>query len=108
VVARQASHSKHCAQPDRSTSRIDTLRTKKIVALDAFAPLNGLVTTSTPPPALPDPAEAARQWDAVPKELDAARKLIAECGYHRRDGELAELDAVVTGRRRFADLPARI
>jgi hypothetical protein len=38
----------------------------------------------------------------------AARKLIADCGYHRRDEELAELDEVVAGRRRFADLPARV
>ena len=42
------------------------------------------------------------------KELDAARKLIAECGYHRRDEELSELDDVVAGRRRFADLPPRV
>jgi hypothetical protein len=34
-----------------------------------------------------------------------ARELIAECGYHRRAAELAELDAVVAGHRRFADLP---
>ena len=42
------------------------------------------------------------------QELDIARKLIAECGYHRRDEELAELDEVVAGRRRFADLPPRV
>ena len=42
------------------------------------------------------------------KQLDAARKLIADCGYHRRDEELAELDDVAAGRRRFADLPARV
>jgi hypothetical protein len=42
------------------------------------------------------------------KQLDMARKLIAECGYHRRDEELAELDAVVAGARRFADLPPRV
>ena len=42
------------------------------------------------------------------KELDVARKLIAHCGYHGRDEELAELDDVVAGRRRFADLPPRV
>jgi hypothetical protein len=42
------------------------------------------------------------------RELDAARTLIAECGYHRRDEELSELDEVVAGRRRFADLPPRV
>ena len=31
------------------------------------------------------------------KQLDVARKLIAECGYYRRDEELAKLDAVIAG-----------
>jgi hypothetical protein len=30
------------------------------------------------------------------------------CGCHRRDEELAELDAVIAGARRFADLPPRV
>jgi hypothetical protein len=75
---------------------------------EAFAPRNGLVEPSPPSPALPDAAEVTRLVEEARKELDAARTLIAECGYHRRDEELAELDAVVTGRRRFADLPARV
>jgi hypothetical protein len=44
----------------------------------------------------------------VREELDVARKLIAECGYHRRDEELAELDEVVAGGRRFGVLPPRV
>ena len=75
---------------------------------EAFAPLNGLVEPSPPPPALPDAAEAARLLEEARKELDAARKLIAECGYHRRDAELAELDTVTGGKSRFADLPPRV
>ena len=75
---------------------------------EAFAPLNGLVDPSPPPAAPPDPAEASRLLKEARKELDAARRLIAECGYHRRDEELAELDAVVAGLRLFADLPARV
>ena len=75
---------------------------------EAFAALNGLVAPSPPPPALPDAAGAAELTDAARKELDAARKLIAECGYHRRDEELSELDDVVARRRRFADLPPRV
>jgi hypothetical protein len=75
---------------------------------EAFAPLNGLVEASPPPPALPDAAEAALLLDAARKELDAARKLIADCGYHRRDEELAELDAVTGGKTSFADLPPRV
>jgi hypothetical protein len=57
---------------------------------------------------LPDTAEAARLLKEARKELDAARKLIAECGYHRRDAELAELDVVTDGKSRFADLPPRV
>ena len=56
---------------------------------EAFAPLNGLVEPSPPPPALPDAAEAAALREEARKELDIARKLIAECGYHRRDEELS-------------------
>ena len=79
-----------------------------LVQREAFAPLNALTERSPPPPALPDAAEAARHLDVARKELDVARNLIAECGYHRRDEELAELDAVVAGGRRFADLPPRV
>jgi hypothetical protein len=34
--------------------------------------------------------------------------LIADCGYHSRDEELAELDQVLVDRLRFADLPPRV
>jgi hypothetical protein len=75
---------------------------------EAFAPLNGLVAASLPPPATTDAAEAVRLLEGARVQLDAARKLIADCGYHRRDEELSELNAVVAGRRRFADLPPRV
>jgi hypothetical protein len=74
---------------------------------EAFAPLVGLVERS-PPPVPPDPDAAAALKEEARKELDVARKLIAECGYHRRDEELAELDEVVAGGRRFAGLPPRV
>jgi hypothetical protein len=76
--------------------------------LEAFAPLNGLVDDSPPKPTLPDAAEAARLREEAARNLAAARKLIADCGYHRRDEELAELEDVAAGRRRFADLPPRV
>jgi tetratricopeptide (TPR) repeat protein len=79
-----------------------------LAQLEAFAPLNGPVEASPPRPVLPDATAAAALREEARKELDVARKLIAECGYHRRDGELAELDAVVAGSRRFADLPPRV
>jgi tetratricopeptide (TPR) repeat protein len=75
---------------------------------EAFAPLNGLVEPSPPPPVLPDATAAAVLRGEARNQLEVARKLIAECGYHRRDEELAELDTVVTGHRRFADLPPRV
>ena len=75
---------------------------------EAFAPLNGLVEPSPPPTALPDGTAAAGLSVETRVQLDVARKLIAECGYHRRDEELSELDDVVAGRRRFADLPPRV
>jgi tetratricopeptide (TPR) repeat protein len=74
---------------------------------EAYAPLNGLVEPS-PPPVLPDPDAAAPLREEARKELDVARKLIAECGYHRRDEELDELNTVVAGGRCFADLPPRV
>jgi hypothetical protein len=79
-----------------------------LARLEAFAPLNGLVAPSPSPPAPPDAAAAAGLREEARDQLDVARKLIAECGYHRRDQELAELDAVLAGRRRFADLPLRV
>jgi tetratricopeptide (TPR) repeat protein len=75
---------------------------------EAFAPLAGLVEPSPPPPYPPDTAGGAALREEARDQLDIARKLIAGCGYHRRDEELAELDAVVAGRRRFADLPPRV
>ena len=79
-----------------------------LARLEGFAPLNGLVEPSPPPPVLPDAAAASALKEEARKQLDVARKLISECGYHRRDEELAELDDVLAGRRRFADLPPRV
>jgi hypothetical protein len=78
-----------------------------LARIEAFAPLNRLVEPSPTPPTLPYAAAAAVLKGEALKQLDIARKLIGECGYHRRDGELAELDAAA-GRRRSADLPPRV
>ncbi len=74
---------------------------------EAFAPLSGLAGPSPPPPVFPE-AGAASLREEARKQLDVARKLISTCGYHRRDAELAELDEVLAGRRRFASLPPRV
>ncbi len=75
---------------------------------EALARLNGLVDPSPPRRPLPDGAATTGLSVEARVQLDAARKLIAECGYHRRDEELRELNDVVAGRRRFADLPPRV
>jgi hypothetical protein len=76
--------------------------------IEAFAPLNGLIDDSPPKPALPDAAEAASLKEDARTNLTTAHKLIVDCGYHKRDEELAELGAVLAGERRFAALPPRV
>ena len=63
---------------------------------------------SPPRPEPPDATTAARLTAEAATHLATARKLITGCGYHRRDEELAELEAVANGERRFADLPPRV
>jgi hypothetical protein len=76
--------------------------------MEAFAPLNGLIDDSPPKPTPPGAEESAKLAEEARVNLATARELIERCGYHRRDEELAELEAVRDGRRRFADLPPRV
>jgi tetratricopeptide (TPR) repeat protein len=76
--------------------------------IEAFAPLNGLIDVGPPKPVVPDVAEIARLKDEAAKQLAIAADYIKTCGYHLRDAELAELEAVLHGDRRFADLPPRV
>jgi hypothetical protein len=66
-----------------------------------------MIDDGPPRPVAPEAEEAARLKEQARANLAAARKLIAACGYHRRDEELAELEAVLADERRFADLPPR-
>jgi hypothetical protein len=75
---------------------------------EAFAPLNGLIDDSPPKPERPGEAERKSLQDEAAKQLTDAAKLIETCGYHRRDEELAELQAVLAGQRTFASLPPRV
>jgi hypothetical protein len=75
---------------------------------EAFAPLHGLLEASPAAPAPPDAAEAARLLEEARAQLAIARKLVADCGYHKRDEEVAELEVVLGGERRFADLPVHV
>jgi tetratricopeptide (TPR) repeat protein len=76
-----------------------------LARIEAFAPLNGLIDDSSPKPFAPDAAEVARLKHEADAELAIAADYIKTCGYHRRDEELAELEAVLRGERKFADLP---
>jgi len=71
-------------------------------------PLNGLTDDNPPKPAPSGADERAKLAAEARANLATARELIETCGYHRRDEELAELEAVRDGHRRFADLPPRV
>jgi hypothetical protein len=75
---------------------------------EAFAPLNGLIDDSPPKPERPSDSERKNLHDEAAKQLAIAADYITKCGYHRRDEELAELQAVLCGERTFADLPPRV
>jgi hypothetical protein len=76
--------------------------------IEMFAPLHGMLDDNPPKPVAPDVAEDARLKQEARTNLAKASKLITDCGYHRRDEELAELEAVLSGKRKFADLPPRV
>ena len=76
--------------------------------MEAFAPLNGLTDDSPSKPKPPTEAERQSLHTEAAKQLAIAAEYITTCGYHRRDEELAELEAVLAGQRRFADLPPRV
>jgi tetratricopeptide (TPR) repeat protein len=75
---------------------------------EAFAPLNGLVDDSPPQPEPPSPAERDRLHAEAAEQLRIAADYIESCGYHRRDEELAELQAVLRGEHSIASLPPRV
>ena len=75
---------------------------------EAFAPLNGLIDDSPPKPERAGEAERKSLHDEAAKQLAIAADYIETCGYHRRDEELAELQAVLRGERTFASLPPRV
>jgi hypothetical protein len=58
-------------------------------------------------PKRPDDVELIRLHDEAAKQLAIAADYIEKCGYHRRDEELAELQAALKGESTFADLPPR-
>jgi hypothetical protein len=75
---------------------------------ERFAPLNGLIDGGPPAPVVPDAAKVEQLKKEAAEQIAIAADYIKTCGYHRRDEELAELQAVLRGERKFADLPPRV
>jgi tetratricopeptide (TPR) repeat protein len=77
--------------------------------IETFAPLNGFLEFGNPPKPVVPIADEIKEFKKHAKEqIAVAKQLIAECGYHMRDAELAELEDVLSGKRRFADLPPHV
>jgi tetratricopeptide (TPR) repeat protein len=77
--------------------------------VEAFAPLNGMLEKDNPPkPTVPSAEQVADLKTEAEEQLKIAADYIEKCGYHRRDEELAELQAVLHGEKKFADLPPRL
>jgi tetratricopeptide (TPR) repeat protein len=76
--------------------------------IEAFAPLNGLIEDSPPKPVQPSEGERKGLREEAAKQLVIAADYIEKCDYHRRDDEIAELQAVLRGERTFASLSPRV
>ncbi len=77
--------------------------------LEAFAPLNGILEKDNPPkPTFLNDNEIVELKREAEGQLKIAADYIDTCGYHRRDKEFAELQAVQRGEKKFADLPPRV
>jgi hypothetical protein len=77
--------------------------------IEAFAPLNGMLEKDNPPkPEVPSAEKIAELKAEAAKQIKIADDYIQACGYHRRDEELAELQAVLQGEKTFASLPPRV
>jgi ATP/maltotriose-dependent transcriptional regulator MalT len=76
--------------------------------MEPFAPLIGLIENNRPKPVAPDSAETKRLKEEAVKQLAIAANYIKTCGYHKRDKELAELQTVLRGKKKFAKLPPRV
>jgi tetratricopeptide (TPR) repeat protein len=80
-----------------------------LTRIEAFAPLYGLVEKdNSPKPSVPTIEQITELKSKAEKQIKIAAGYIEQCGYHRRDEELAELKSVLRGEKKFADLPPRV
>jgi hypothetical protein len=54
---------------------------------------------------VPNADEIAKLKSEAERQLEIAADYIEKCGYHGRDEELAELQAVLRSEKKFAELP---
>jgi hypothetical protein len=77
--------------------------------IEAFAPLNGILEKGNPSkPSVPSAEQILKLRSEAEKQIKIAADYIEKCGYHRRDEELFELQTVLRGEKKFADLPPRV
>jgi hypothetical protein len=77
--------------------------------IEAFALLYRAVAhTGLSKPSLLSHEHIAELKTEATSELAIAAEYIKQCGYHLRNDELAELEAVQRGEKRFADLSPRV
>jgi tetratricopeptide (TPR) repeat protein len=77
--------------------------------IETFAPLSGVLERNkSSKRSVPSAEQITELKSEAAKQLRIAADYIEKVGYHRRDEELAELQAVLRGEKKFADLPPRV
>jgi len=77
--------------------------------VENFAPLNEMQQNgNSSKPVRQSPEQIAKSKSRAREQLRIAADYIKKCGYHRRDEELAELEAVLRGEKVFTELLPRV
>jgi tetratricopeptide (TPR) repeat protein len=80
-----------------------------LAKIEAFAPFHYMPAEENPPEDVAlSAAESIQLKSEAEKQLKIAAEYIAKCGYHRRDEELGELQALLRGEKKFTDLSPRV
>jgi tetratricopeptide (TPR) repeat protein len=77
--------------------------------IEAYAPLDCMPEKDIPlNPTVPSAEQIAELKDEAGKQINIAAEYIEKYGYHRRDEESVELQGILRGEKKFADLPPRV